>query len=50
MTQDQAKKVIEEISQQIMVATNNVGVSNSKEFDALVKAGIVLQEYLEKNG
>ena len=49
MTEQQAIQKIKETSRYLMELSNNIGVDNSKAFDAVIKADSVLQDYLKGN-
>ena len=47
MTEQQAVEKIKEMSRYLMELSNNIGVDNSKAFDAVIEADSILQDYLK---
>lgn len=50
MTYTQANDAIRAQMKELILLSNNIGTGNSREFDAVINAAAILQDYLEKNG
>lgn len=50
MTYDEANNAIRNQMKELIQLSNRIGTGNSREFDAVIDAACVLQDYLEKNG